>query len=223
MISTCRKCSISLGMICLPLLVSGCITIFSELQSAKLAGPSRAEVTPGYSQVWFSDDDSEQVSDQLGFRLGFGLADGVDMRMRIEHVFIEDFRDWNLAGFGPKFSLVKDKFAFFIPLGFVFGEDIDTEDSLEIQPTVILTLPASKELELNTSGKLIFDLDDLDNDVLVAFNFGFGISGDLDKYAIRPEIGFLLNPGEEGYFFHFSIAFTKFFETNNKPDDSTNK
>ncbi|HQU71054.1 MAG TPA: hypothetical protein PKV71_06630 [Calditrichia bacterium] len=45
-----------------------------------------------------------------------------------------------------------------------------------------------------------------DLDVLVAFNLGLGISSDLNRWALRPEVGYLFNPGENGHYFHWSLG-----------------
>ena len=210
---TTRKLHFALPCILVTLLTSGCLTIFSEMQSARMAGPGRFEITPSYSRIWSSESSNEELTDNLGVRTGVGVSDTVDLRFRFEHVFLDEGDGWNLVGFGPKFRLLKDHIALSVPFGLAFGEDIDTEDSFEVQPTVIFTVPMDKGLEFNTSGKLIVFLDDdleQDERIWAAVNIGFGISTDLEKYVVRPEIGFFFdpNPEREGHFYHMSVGIT---------------
>ena len=39
------------------------------------------------------------------------------------------------------------------------------------------------------------------------FNLGLGI-GNFERLVVRPEVGILINPGEDGHFRHFSIGLT---------------
>lgn len=60
--------------------------------------------------------------------------------------------------------------------------------------------------EINTSAKAVIPLNREDSDVLIAFNLGAGLSRNMEKWVLRPEVGILLNPGEDGYFMHFSVG-----------------
>lgn len=41
-----------------------------------------------------------------------------------------------------------------------------------------------------------------------AWNMGAGLSKELTRWAIRPEIGFLISPGDEGIFVSYGLGFT---------------
>jgi len=41
-------------------------------------------------------------------------------------------------------------------------------------------------------------------------NLGLGLSSDPDRWVVRPEFGFLRDPGEEGTLWHWSVGFTFF-------------
>ena len=64
-------------------------------------------------------------------------------------------------------------------------------------------------LELNASVKYILTFAK-GRDDLMAFNIGLGLSPDLERYAIRPEAGLLIDPGEGSYYWHFSVGFSFF-------------
>jgi hypothetical protein len=185
----------------------GCAPPFSELQSAKLVDEGEFEIGGHYSAVsWRYEDEGEKVQDNIGVQLAYGLAETMNLRFRYEYINVDDLDvTAHVIGFGPKFSLARDVIAFYVPVGFATGEDINTEDSWQLHPTVILTATQSQLLELNASVKYILTFAE-DHDDLMAFNLGLGLSPDLEKYAIRPEGGLLINPGEDGYYWHFSVG-----------------
>lgn len=195
-------------------LVSGCAAPFSDLQSARLAGPNRIEVTPSYSTVSFSDEgERERVQDHFGVQVATGVSDRVDLRGRYERISVREAdEDVNVLGFGPKFGLVEDRLAFYVPVGFAFGGDIEVSETFQVHPTLLLTLPVHEAVELNGSVKALIPITERDIDDLIAFNFGIGLGPDLRRWVIRPEIGFLFNPGEDGHFRHLSIGLTYYFD-----------
>lgn len=217
--SLCRLTVIIFLLACLTVLFPGCAPVFSELQSAKLVGPGHLEVTPSFSSVSFSSEgESEHIQNHYGIQAGIGVNRQMDFRLRYERVSV-DMQDMNgdesfgvnVFGFGPKFSLVKDMVAAYFPIGFAFGEDIEVSETWQIHPTLLITLPISKYIEFNPSAKVLIPLKG-EQDTLIAFNLGTAISANLEKWAIRPEIGFLYNPGESGHFMHFSVGFTYFIK-----------
>jgi hypothetical protein len=182
---------------------AGCAPVFSDFQSAKLVGRDRVEVTPSASSVSFSGDDGGHVQDEFGLQVGKGVLDRLDLRARYVHV-----EGIHGVGFGPKIALVKDRLALAIPVGFAFGEDVEVGKSWTVHPTLLLTQPVTRRLELNASAKVLIPLSE-DNENLVAFNVGLGF-GNLERWAIRPEIGLLFDPGESGHFTQFGLGFTIF-------------
>lgn len=197
-------------------LIQGCAPTFSDLQSARTIGKDRVEVTPNYSSVSFTDKDNESGSMQkhLGFQLAYGLAPQTDLRLRYELVWPEgsDLADgMSVVGIGPKFGILKDRIAFYIPIGRAFGEG--TDDTWQLHPTMLFTFPAvEKSLDINLSAKYLLTLCQNCDDLL-AFNLGAAISNDISIWAFRPEFGILLNPGESGYFTHLSFGFSYSFDT----------
>jgi hypothetical protein len=215
----CRFAGIIFLLACLTVIFPGCAPVFSELQSAKLVGPGHIEVTPSFSSVSVSSEgESEHIQNHYGIQAALGVSSMMDFRLRYERVSV-DLQDMdsdesfgvNVLGFGPKFSLVKDMVAAYFPVGFAFGEDIEVSETWQIHPTLLITVPISKYIEFNPSAKVLIPLKG-EQDTLVAFNLGTAISANLEKWAIRPEIGFLYNPGESGHFMHFSIGFTYFIK-----------
>jgi hypothetical protein len=199
-----RSVALVLGVI-----VSGCAPVFSDLQSAKLVGRGKVEVTPGFSSVSFSGpEDSGHVQNHVGVQVAAGVHDKIDLRVRYERVEVEDGPGVNVLGFGPKIQVVKDHVAVYVPVGLAFGGGIESGKSWAVHPTLLLTGQVHPSVELNGSAKYLVPLNEEGGDNLVAFNVGLGLGPAQGRWAIRPEFGMLFNPGEEGHFNQFSIGFS---------------
>ena len=198
------------ALVCTSALITSCVAPFSDLQSAKLLGKGNIEVTPSYSSVSVSDEgETDHIQNHFGAQIGFGLAKFMDLRLRYEHISAtidEESVSANVIGFGPKFRLAKNWLAFYLPIGFAFGGDIeDGSESWQIHPTLLATVPVGKYLEINPSAKIMIPFSSDAFDTLLAFNLGLAISSDVSKWAIRPEIG-ICTTGGSGYFMQFSVG-----------------
>ena len=185
---------------------------FSDFQSARTLEPGEVQLTPSYSYVQFRDDgDSDKAQDEFGLQVAAGLTERVEVRARYFAVRVSDEDESEIVSVlaaGPKFSLVEDQVALYAPIGFGFGADIETGETFQFQPTLLVTLPLSERFELNPSAKAQIWLNADEADNLLAFNLGAGISRDLSRWAIRPEVGLLVNPGEDGAYLHLGLGFS---------------
>lgn len=209
------------------LLFSACAPVFSELQSARTAGKNKTEVTAGYSYISAVDQGEngerqrENVQDHIGLQVAYGITENFDMRMRLEHLWVADEGgNTNIIGIGPKYEFIDNWLSFYVPVGFAFGGDIEDgiSDTWEVHPTMLLTIPAHKNIELNTSTKYIHALQK-DGWRFMAFNLGLGLSTDLTKYVIRPEVGWawdVQNGGSDDPFRQFSVGLTLYPAAFNK-------
>ena len=202
----------ALPLISLLLVVlNSCAPVFSELQSARTVGKGNIEATGAFSTVSFTNEgESEHAQNNIGIQAGYGLSDVVDLRVRYEYLWLDKSADAggvNILGFGPKFSLLKDRIAGYVPLGFAFGKDVETpSDTWQIHPTLLGTTPAGDFFEINPSFKVLLPFKK-ELETTVAFNLGLGFNVN-DKVTIRPEYGMLFNPGETGHYGQFSIGLT---------------
>jgi len=198
------KTSIFLVIIMVVLSYS-CAPVFSDLQSARLVGKGNFETTPNFTTTsWTAEGETDHIQNHFGLQLGYGLSKRIDLRARYEYIGVaDDGGNANIFGIGPKVSLLKDRIAAYVPIGFAFGGDVDGIDVIELQPTLLFTLPIGKYIEVNPSVKGI-----IGDEFYCAFNLGLGLSTNLDKYVIRPEYGICLNPGESGRYGQFSIGAT---------------
>lgn len=195
----------------LALATTACVPPFSELQSARTLGPGHSEITPSFSMVRSSEEDADSFEQrQFGVHAGVGLTERVDLRMRFERITVEEGDDESGAvyvlGAGPKFGLVPDRLALYIPVGFAFGSDIEVGETFQVHPTMLVTYPVMPGLDVTGSGKVLVPLASDGGDALLAFNVGLGIGEGRGPVVLRPEVGMLINPGEDGRFWQFSLG-----------------
>ncbi|SMO36416.1 hypothetical protein [Gracilimonas mengyeensis] len=194
---------------------NGCVTVFSEFQSARTLGEGNKEVTANISGVNYAGEgDNEYHQTNIGVQFGMGLNESADIRFRIENLNLSgesgDNFEYYAVGVGPKISLIRDKMALYVPIGFAFdfGDRLETDETFEIQPTLLYTFPVSEDFEVNTSGKYIFvfeDSPDALRDDALAFNIGLGIFS--NSFTVRPEMGFMIYPEDtDMLFFHFGTG-----------------
>jgi hypothetical protein len=191
------------------LLVSACFT-YSSMQSARLVKPGQFEVTPSYSSMRFADEGkSEKVTNQFGAQLAIGMSDRFNARMRYEYVqWDDDFADVSYSFFAlePKIGLVEDVIAVSLPVGLWFGGDVEENDSWQAHPSIHMTALLNPVMEINGSAKYLYFFEQ-DTDDLIALNLGVGL-GTMGQFVLRPEIGWLFNPDEDGHYLHYSIGFS---------------
>ncbi len=185
-----------------------CAPVVCDMQSARLAGKHNVEVTPGYSVIQFAKEESNEKTTQastgklLGMQVAYGLTDKLDLRLRVEHF---QFRDESATVFsiGPKFSLVKDRVAVYVPLWFL------GYTPAQIQPTILFTIPVlHNKIDFNPSVKHIISLGGYSpqTGVMVALKAGLSISTDLSKWAIHPEYGIVYSLMDKKQYRNFSIG-----------------
>jgi hypothetical protein len=184
--------------------------VFSDLQGAGLVGKDRYEITPSFSTVTFHDEDeSEHIQSHYGIQVGYGISDRADVRFRLERIQLDTDGDESIGatvvGIGPKIGRRHGSVALYLPIGMAFGEDVEEDETVEFHPTLLTTIPIARGIEFNPSVKMLIPLSRENADILVAVNLGFGL-GEVDRFAIRPELGFLFNPGEDGNYRHFSVG-----------------
>lgn len=195
-------------------LAGACVPYVADQQSARLLEPGQVEVTPSFSNVSFSaEGETEHVQNQFGLRFGYGASPNVEVRGTYERVTLdEDVRvddtDVNLLGVGVKVGLVPDQLALFLPVGFAFGGDLESGDTWTFVPTLLGTWRATPGVELNPSVKAIYPFAIEDPELFLGFHLGAGISTDMDRWAFRPEVGAVINPGDEGTTWGWTIGFS---------------
>ncbi len=173
-------------------------------ESARMLPKGNAEVKAAFTHVRESfEGENEKVNNGFGLGVGYGVSDRVNLKFRYERISLDEDFGLNYIAFGPKFAIKPDRIAALLPIGVYFDEG---ESTWGVHPTMLfgLTRPSPKfELTLGLRGDIFFEDE---SELLLATNLGFGFSEDLDRWAIRPDIGLVVNPGESGVIFTFGIG-----------------
>jgi hypothetical protein len=196
------------AMLAASLVASGCATTF---QDARLVAPGRLEITPGFSGAGFTDEgESEYLVNTFGAQGQVGVHERLNLGIGYARFEDEEFEEGlNGLAFGPRIGLVPDRVAVAVPFSLMFGEDVEASETWQMHPTALFTVPISARVDLNPSARLLIPFcPDCDaSDILVGGSVGLGIRLPLPTATtVRPEGGFLVNPGESGVVWMFGIG-----------------
>ncbi|MEN2282996.1 hypothetical protein AAGF08_12710 [Algoriphagus sp. SE2] len=129
---------------------------------------------------------------------GIGLNGAIDIRGKIDRNWLSDEENSSstVIGIGPKFSLVPNRIAFFLPA--VRGSGDGASNTWQMQPTLFLTQPIIPEkLEVTLSTKYLANLYSECGGQFAA-NLGISASKDFNKMAWRLEFGKIFKGGSIG-------------------------
>ena len=189
------------------LILGGWMPPAASVQDARTIGKNNVRVT-GY---WFglkdTGDGGDKIANVYGGLLGIGAGERTEIQFRFDHFdFVDSDRAYDFVSVAPKFDLVEDQLALLIPFG-LYADDGLRGDSFQIHPGVLGTLQAGQFFEVNAAAKLMFPFD---QEYLTWFNLGVGVglSTDLDRWAILPELSYsiCLNESEVDPVFSYGIA-----------------
>lgn len=183
----------------LALLLSQCVVPY---ESARMLPKGEVEIKGAFTHARVNfEGESEKLDNGLGVAVGYGVSEKFNVKLRYEHFSNEGSA--NFACIGPKLAIVQDRIAAALPIGLYFDEG---ETEWVASPMFLFTLPNASntfEATLGIRGDKIFEED---TDWLVGFNLGLGISKDLSRWAIRPDIGIAFSPGNEDTYLTFGLA-----------------
>jgi hypothetical protein len=144
--------------------------------------------------------EAENINNNYGFRAGVGVSDRMDLKVRYEKLspsksMKEDFKGASYISVIPKFALVPNKLSLLVPVSHYSYKELwdgeETKNTLNsIAPQVIYTLTNQKnkiDFTMGLKGDFLFGGDG--GGVIFGATAGAGFSSDLDKWAIRPEVG----------------------------------
>lgn len=210
---------------------SGCYS-YSAFQSARLLAPGEFSASPSASFDTFrSGDHARWVMSQYGAQIaaGVGGADRLNLTARYIRMDGREYtidgndtlgvptqsfdQNYNYSEVGLKVGLVPDHVAFTLPIGLMYGGDVDKpSDSWQIQPGLLLTGSVGPYVDVTFGGKmLVFFKKSVDN--LVAFDLGAGVHTPDQRITVLPEAGMMYDPGEDGYFTYFGLGLSFKFGT----------
>ncbi len=214
-----KRFLINVGIITLFLSSCALSPVGTHYDSAKSLKKNQLELTGSFTHYQaVENEESNLLSNyNFGFRAGYGISDQFDIKVRYEILtpIDDEIRDFiNPVHFGsiePKYSFVNNKFAFKLPFN-IYSSDFSTSANpvYSISPAFMGTADLKQnkiESTFSLSYQYFFSNDLIS---LMALNLGFGFSSDLEKWAIRPELGVLI-----GSHVFFCIGYNYNFDLNN--------
>lgn len=184
-------------------------------ESAKTLKKGEIDVQGNYSTYSNIELESDIApitfqNSNYGFKIGYGIKDRYTLKIRYEHLMLTSDHDFSLFSCcrepyitGIDYFEIENKFkvknanvAFGVPLGYyVFSSGIATKQGLfAIDPRIYLTFFSNTEVfELNIIPKAHF-LIGQGFTIMPGISMGLGFSSNLNKWALRPEVGY------DGYF-----------------------
>lgn len=156
----------------------------------------------GYSYT--SSYESGTANNNFGFRAGLGISDKFDLKIRYEKLIpsntfdseeFDESSNINYYSIVPKFAIVPEKLALLVPVSlYTVKEEFEgyTNNSsfFSIAPQGIYTYTNTKktvDLSFGLKSDLWFTGDG--GFFIIETTAGAGFSSDLNKWAIRPELG----------------------------------
>lgn len=181
------------------LFLSSCITPY---ETARMLPKGAAQLQGSFTHAQaIGDGESETVDNGYGFGLGIGLTDRVNLKFRYELFNVEG--KINFVSIGPKIALKKDVVAVGLPF---WGYLYDGESNWGVSPMLVLRVSKpSPKFETNLGIRVDYPFVK-EAQTEFGVNLGFGWSKNLDRWAIRPDLGLVYAPGESGLVLTFGVG-----------------
>lgn len=152
-----------------------------------------------------------------GFRAGYGISDRFDLKLRYEkQKFSTNFdgrlKEFNMVSLVPKYALLPGRISIMMPLSWYknTNESYGTkynEKYTSVAPVLLFTLTNRKNIADLTMGIKSEFLFGKEESTWYGGGFiGAGLSTNLNKWAIRPELGLSRNSNKEA-FWNYGIGF----------------
>jgi len=195
------------------LFLAGCFApVNLTFDSAKTLEKGQIELQGAYSRYSFETD--TLLNQNYGFTLGYGISDKYTMKFRyefisptisFESIFDDETFDFlnsiHYLEINSKISLVDDALSLSLPMGVYFynmNNSLSPESSIStglgwfsFDPRLYLTFfRKSNIFELTVIPKAHILFGSWGAAAFPGISLGFGLSSDLDRWAIRPELGF---------------------------------
>lgn len=207
------------------LLLASCVSVTPVLNSFEKAGTlgrGNGEVVAsytGYNETAY--DRSAHSHNSYGFRAGYGLTDRFDLKVRYEH--LKPVRQQgqtelltNYYSLIPKVALVPGLLSLSLPLShysyqeLVEGKALTRKvNSIATQLHYTYTVP-SRKVDLTGGLKADFVYGqrgyEAEHDLLLSTSIGAGFSNNVDRWAVRPEVGFVASTGKSATYITYGVG-----------------
>jgi hypothetical protein len=185
--------------------LTGCFAV-SSYQSARMTEPGPARPTIAVSSMGSADDPEEDRITVIDLRVRKALGRNVaDMAFTGSIHTMGDNGAMATVGIEPRVAIVNKFLAVGVPMSWPIGIPV-----VQYAPGVVLTLPLSKHFEINTAARLLNTVAEGGaGPAMPVYNVGIGLSKDLRRWAIRPEVGFMrADDGDsDGWIVQFGVGF----------------
>ncbi len=146
---------------------------------------------------YYSREGESRLNTNFGLLAFYGVAEKTTLHGRFERLtntssFSELDGSWatgdgiNYVEFGAKFGLIEDRLAIDLAMG---GYSNTGDQLIVFDPRLIFTTRFNQNIELNAIGKAHIFISQVGALPVPAISLGLGLSTDLDRWAIRPEVG----------------------------------
>jgi len=146
-----------------------------------------------------SDNSMENYNNNVGVGLNYGISDKINAGLRYERIgvvsdeveffgmeFNTGIKAINFLELSNKIRLYEDKLALAFPVSFYFLEE---DGFFSFDPRLYWTIRENNKFEATFTPKLHVFFGESAG-VAPGLTLGIGLSDNLDKWAIRPEIGY---------------------------------
>jgi hypothetical protein len=208
-------------------LVSSCVSMLpvqNHYETAKTLKEGGAEFSGYVTQYQVHHYNRTEASNlNYGFRAGIGLSGGFDIKLKYEHMdYTKNFdgrlRSGEMISIVPKISLTKDQFALMVPLSRYYltyqsENRLYHEVASSVAPTLIGTfniLDNKIDLSLSSKADFLFSKTEREDNFFIGASIGAGFSTNLNKWALRPELGISTSDNKEIYL-SYGIGFQYIF------------
>ena len=167
--------------------MTACLPVTNTYQTARVLEPGKFEVTAGLARAQGTELEEGYGETQVTAQVNAGLTDSMEGRVMVGVIN---------GGMIPvavavKGELVEDTLAFDLPVGTMVGQG-NPLGYLSAHPALIAGHRFNQNVEVNAAVRASIFVGLLaDGDGIGPFSttLGLGLSSDLDRWAIRPEVG----------------------------------
>lgn len=199
-------------IIAIALFFTGCVApLNTSFESARMLKQGEMEFMGSYARYSTGEgSELEHSNSNISARAGIGVTDKFNIKMRYARLMppMSESDAVNYLALEPKFTILQDHIAAVAPFGAYFAGG---DSEFFVSPKFLFTYPSANnklDVTFGTKTDIFFN----DWDVYLGLNLGAGFSSDLSRWAIRPEVGYLVDlgtsdPGERAYAWNWGVGF----------------
>lgn len=175
-----------------------------SFESAKRLGQGRFDIKPVFTHYSYSyKGQTESVGNHYGAIFGVGISQNFDLKARYERAVSTETEygrsHSDYFSLIPKVGFTKNV-SFLVPFSLYTSSHYgETWNLYSIAPSLLATLPVlpnKADVSASIKGDILFG--EGESEGMLGFTLGAGISNDLNFWAIRPEVGYMIHPGDDG-------------------------